>query len=229
MNDHHAKTAANSGIAIARDILNAPTLDRTTLRRDALARRDALPVSSRVQAAVRINQSLWQLLSALPPATLGFCWPIRSEVDCQPAVVRLLDAGWLAAMPVVIAAAAPMQFRRWAPDVAMSVDRHGIPVPAEGAIALASAPALPLPTVWLLPLVAYDTAGYRLGYGGGYFDRTLATCAVPPLTLGIGYAATRLASIAPQAHDIPLDGVVTERGLERFSEAAAALLSGRDP
>ncbi len=84
----------------------------------------------------------------------------------------------------------------------MITDRHGIPIPDTA--------ASETPDVLLLPLVAYDAAGYRLGYGGGYFDRTLAGCVTRPLTIGVGFALGAVATIRPQPHDIPPDWIVTE-------------------
>jgi 5,10-methenyltetrahydrofolate synthetase len=89
----------------------------------------------------------------------------------------------------------------------MSEDRHGIPIPGGG-------PAID-PDIVLLPLVAFDTAGYRLGYGGGYFDRTLAARVPRPLAIGVGFELGRVADIRPQGHDVRLDAVVTEAGVFR--------------
>jgi len=86
----------------------------------------------------------------------------------------------------------------------MKPGHYDIPVPVE-AIEL-------LPDQVLVPLVAFDAQGYRLGYGGGYFDRTLAALAPPPATIGVGFEVGRVDSIAPEAHDIPLDHIVTEAG-----------------
>ena len=209
MNDHEDKNASFSSAVTAA----LAASDRIALRRIALQQREGLPADHRMRAARRVNDELWQWLSALPVAMIGFCAPIRAEVDCRPAVLRLIAAGWQACMPVVVEPQQPMQFRRWRADTVMTTDPHGIPVPAEG--------ECPPPAVLLLPLVAYDAAGYRLGYGGGYFDRTLAACHPRPLTIGIGYAATRLASMAPAPHDIPLDAVLSDAGLERFAIARA--------
>jgi 5,10-methenyltetrahydrofolate synthetase len=91
----------------------------------------------------------------------------------------------------------------------MNVDRYGIHYPADD---------LPmLPDVLLLPVNVFDGAGYRLGYGGGYFDRTLAVMAPRPLTIGVGFALARADSIYPEPHDIPLDAVITEQGVESYS------------
>jgi 5,10-methenyltetrahydrofolate synthetase len=182
---------------------------RAALRREKIAARQAQPEALRLRADALIRRRLAELLLPRPPGVLAFCWPIRAEVDCRPLAEELLAAGWRAAMPTVVEPAAPMRFRAWAPGCAMGVDPFGIPVPADDA---------PLaPDVLLLPLVAFDSAGYRLGYGGGYFDRTLAACAPRPLTVGVGYALAGVASIRPEGHDIPLDMIVTEAMTHRVA------------
>lgn len=133
---------------------------------------------------------------------LAFCWPIRAEFDCRPLAGTLLAAGWQMAMPVVTLRGAPMTFRDWTPESAMTSDPHGIPIPDTATVRH--------PDVLLLPLVAFDSAGYRLGYGGGYFDRTLAACVPRPLSVGVGFECGRVPSIHPEAHDIPLDCIITE-------------------
>jgi 5-formyltetrahydrofolate cyclo-ligase len=201
MSDHREKNPANP------DAIVAASRDR--LRRECIAARLDIPAEQRAAHEAHIHALLWEWFAPQPAGSVGFCWPIRAEVDCRPLILRLLVAGWQAAMPVVVERDAPMRFRAWAPDVPMTQDPHGIPVPL--------AAEVPAPTVLLLPLVAYDAAGYRLGYGGGYFDRTLARCEVRPVTLGVGYANSHVDSIHPTAHDIPLDMVVTEAGLQHFS------------
>ena len=112
-------------------------------------------------------------------------------------------------IPTVIEVGEPMVFRAWTPDAKMSKDRHGIPVPADGVVLV--------PDVVLLPLVAFDSCGFRLGYGGGYFDRTLTATDPRPFAVGVGFEVARVASIRPLPHDIPLDAVVTEAGAECFT------------
>ena len=92
----------------------------------------------------------------------------------------------------------------------MTVGRYGIPIPADGATLI--------PDVVLLPLVAFDARGFRLGYGGGYFDRTLAGLVPRPFAIGVAFEVARVNSIRPQAHDIPLDAVVTEAGVDYFND-----------
>lgn len=180
---------------------------RATLRREKLAARIALDQETRAALEKRISAHLEALLAPLAPRTLAFCSPVRGEFDARPLAHLLIERGWLSAMPVVIAADAPMTFRSWTPSSAMGTDRHGIPIPAHGETVV--------PDIVLLPLLAFDPRGFRLGYGGGYFDRTLAASVPRPFSIGIGFELGRVADIRPQVHDIPLDAVVTEAGIMR--------------
>jgi 5,10-methenyltetrahydrofolate synthetase len=182
---------------------------RAALRREKLAARMALEEKARLALAARIEAHLVQLLMPLAPQTLAFCAPVRGEFDAQPLATLLIERGWRAAMPIVEAPEAPMSFRAWTPATAMSTDRHGIPVPTGG--------ELVTPDIVLLPLVAFDTRGFRLGYGGGYFDRTLATLVPRPFSIGVGFELARVADIRPQAHDLRLDVVITETGIVRHT------------
>lgn len=196
MIDQPAQNAAN------------PVAARAALRRTMIAARQAMPADQHRAASARVLTHLADLLLPMPAGSIGVCVAIRGEVDCLPLVARLAEAGWQAAMPVVSIVDAPMTFRRWWPAAPMTTDPFGIPVPDAGTV--------PMPQVLLLPLVAFDAAGYRLGYGGGYFDRTLAACGQRPLTVGVGFDACAVASIEPEAYDIPLDNIVTESGIRRF-------------
>lgn len=182
---------------------------RAALRREKIAARLALPEEAHRLASSRILGFLAEQLLGRPAGLIAFCWPIRAEVDCRPLIRKLMAAGWRAAMPVVVAPATPMQFRVWSPGAPMVNDLNGIPIP--------DTPSSQSPDVLLLPLVAFDSAGYRLGYGGGYFDRTLANCAPCPFTIGVGFTLGFVATIYPGPHDIPLDMVITEKGEERIN------------
>jgi len=185
-----------------------PDTLRAALRSEKIAARLALAADEHRRLSALIDKHLTLALTHRPPGVVAFCWPIRNEFDARPLVGRLLAAGWRACMPTVETVAAPMRFRLWSPEAAMSCDPYGIPVPAE------RVESLP-PDVVLLPLVAFDAAGYRLGYGGGYFDRTLAALQPRPLSCGVGFELARTADLHPQPHDIPLDWIVTEAGLVR--------------
>jgi 5,10-methenyltetrahydrofolate synthetase len=178
---------------------------RAALRRERLDARLSLDEQTHAALSARIEAELDTLLAPLPPQTLAFCAPVRKEFDARTLATRLIERGWSIAMPVVVATAAPMIFRRWTPDSEMALDRHGIPIPAAGEEIS--------PAIVLLPLVAFDPQAFRLGYGGGYFDRTLAAMVPRPLTVGVGFELGRVADIRPGVHDIPLDATVTEAGV----------------
>ena len=184
------------------------TAFRAGLRREKLAARAALAANLGEHAALaaRIEAHLAPWLLARPPASIGFCAAIRGEFDAEPLVCRLLACGWQAAMPVVVTPNAPMQFRGWTPATLMTTDRYGIPVP--------DSVETVVPDILLLPLVAFDAARYRLGYGGGYFDRTLAVCVPRPYAIGVGFELARVKSVLSQAHDLACDAIVTELGLQ---------------
>ncbi len=182
---------------------------RADLRRVRMAAREAIPADRHAQLSAAVHEHLQRLLASRSPGVLAFCWPIRAEFDCRPLARQLIDRGWQSCIPTVVEGGAPMEFRAWTPNSTMAVDRHGIPVPADGATLI--------PDVVLLPLVAFDAKGFRLGYGGGYFDRTLAVITPRPLAIGVGFEVARVDSIQPQAHDIPLDVVVTEVGVNSYA------------
>lgn len=151
-----------------------------------------------------------------PGARVALYWPHRGEYDTRALAERLRASGTQVLLPVIVAPAAPMVFRAWQAGGALRHGPHGIAEPAEGPDVV--------PTAILAPAVGFDAAGYRLGYGGGYFDRTLAVLAPRPLLIGCAHEFARLPTLHPQAHDIPLDYVVTEDGIYR-REAAGLVLS----
>jgi 5,10-methenyltetrahydrofolate synthetase len=151
-----------------------------------------------------MERYLGELLDALKPAVLAFCWPFRAEFDARALVSGRLHAGLRACLPVVMDNDSPLEFREWTPHSEMIEDRYGIHIPARGEALR--------PDVILMPLNAFDEAGYRLGYGGGYFDRSLAAIHPRPRAIGVGFELARVASIRPQAYDLPMDVIVTEAG-----------------
>jgi 5-formyltetrahydrofolate cyclo-ligase len=147
------------------------------------------------------------LTARFPPgsvAVFGGYWPIQGEFDPLPFLRRVIDAGGQVALPVAVRPAAPLTFRLWTPDAPMTAGLWDIPYPAEGAVAT--------PSALLIPLVGFDGSGHRLGNGGGYYDRTLATLSPRPLAIGIGFEIGRLITISPASHDQPMDVIVTEAG-----------------
>ena len=177
---------------------------RRSERERLLERRLALDAGQRQAAQTAIVQSLRDFLAAQPAACIGYYWPFKAEVDLHALMAALAAAGTVVALPVVVEKGAPMIFRAWAPGQPLARGIWNIPIPADDVRVQ--------PTLLCVPLVGFDAAGYRLGYGGGYYDRTLASLAPRPRTIGIGYACTRLDTIHPQPHDIPLDRILTEEG-----------------
>lgn len=177
---------------------------RKQLRVRGIATREALTHAHRSALMRPLEQHLGELVERLAPKALGFCWPYRGEPDLRAWMARWLAAGdgRTALLPVVPHKAGPMEFRAWRPGMEMPLDRHGIPHPPEGeAIA---------PDVVLVPCNAFDARGYRVGYGAGYFDRTLAV--MRPVAVGIGFEFARAETVWPQPHDRPMDWIVTESG-----------------
>ena len=169
----------------------------------------------------RIETTLERSFPGLATAKLAFCWPMRGEYDARPLADTLRARGAVTALPVVVAPGQPLAFREWHPGVALASGPLGIPYP------VGSEPVVP--TAMLVPLHGWDEAGYRLGYGAGFFDRTLASLPTPPVAIGVGYELARIATIHPQAWDIPMDWVVTERGVYRRDPGGLAFLGGTDP
>lgn len=169
-------------------------------------------LTARVQAGRRrraawaeaIEPQLRAVLGRLSPGIIGFYWPFKGEFDARGLVQDLCAEGWRCALPAVVEPRTPLEFRAWAPGEPLEPGIWKIPVPAQRRVVV--------PSVLLVPLVGFDPARYRLGYGGGYYDRTLASLAPRPLAVGVGFEQGRLATIQPQAHDIPMDLIVTEDG-----------------
>ena len=183
---------------------------RKAERARLLADRKALSVSQRRAAADRTAAQLDTLMAArfqnVDGLTISAWWPIKAELDQRCWLESLLARGARVSLPVVMAPAAPMAFRLWTPDCKMMQGVWKIPVPAVGPEAE--------PDLTLAPVVGWNPAGFRLGYGGGYFDRTQALLSPRPMTIGVGLQSARLATILPQPHDIALDVILTEAGVQ---------------
>ena len=176
---------------------------RKEQREVLITRRVAITRNDRAAWSERITASILHRLEGKLPGRLGFYWPFRGEYDPR-GIVRLLDAqGVRLALPVVVQKAAPLVFRAWRPGERLVPGVWSIPVPAEGEVVQ--------PDVLLVPLVGYDHRAFRLGYGGGFYDRTLAAMPQRPTTLGVGFSLAALPSVHPQPHDIPMDVIITEQ------------------
>jgi 5-formyltetrahydrofolate cyclo-ligase len=178
---------------------------RRQMREHLIARRLALPTASRRDRGERAKQRLSASIELAQYRTIGIYWPIRGEINVRDLARRHLQGGGRVGLPVVITRAAPVEFWSWHPGARMERGLWDIPIPAE------RDPVVP--DALIIPLVGFDGAGYRLGYGGGYYDRTLAAAPRRPFCIGLGYDEMRLATIYPQPHDIPMDVIVTDQGV----------------
>lgn len=187
----------------ARDVARWRRAERTRLR----AERDKLSVAARQCASDAIGAHLSTFLrktfGGVHGQVFSGYWPIKGEPDLRPLMRDLHASGVTVALPVVETRAAPLVFRRWTPETRMVRGDWNIPVPPPEAETVT-------PQIALAPVVGWTIDGYRLGYGGGYFDRTLAAQHPRPFVIGIGLHSARLATIFPQPHDIALDMIVTE-------------------
>ena len=188
---------------------------RKAERKRFRAERAALSVGDTEDAAKALARHLDSLLAewgaAVAGRVLSGYWPIKGEPDLRGWLAAQHERGAHTALPVVEVKAAPLVFRAWAPGTKMVRGDWNIPVPPPEAERV-------VPAVTLAPLVGWDAAGYRLGYGGGYFDRTLAALTPRPFVIGVGLQQGRLETIYPQPHDVRLDAIVTEAGVQALAE-----------
>lgn len=179
--------------------------------------RTRLPEQVQRKYAERINGYLNAgIIPALADLVVGFCWPYKSEFDTRFAIRKIRDRGARAALPIVIGKELPLAFHEWWPGAAMKSGVYDIPVPD-------GTPRLD-PDVVFVPMNAFDDAGFRLGYGGGFFDRTLASIVPQPVAIGIVYEQFRLATIRPNQHDLPMDFIITETGIHVRRQSRLQLL-----
>jgi 5,10-methenyltetrahydrofolate synthetase len=180
---------------------------RKSERTRLLGERSALSEEALADLRVRIDHHIERAFPDLVHGIFAFCWPYRNEYDVRHLAASLRRRGATTALPVVVAPKTPLIFREWKPGVELAEGPLGIPYPVGSS-------EVSLDHV-LLPMVGWDGDGYRLGYGGGFFDRTLAALARRPRVIGIAYEQAFIKTIRPQPYDIPVDFVVTERGVYR--------------
>lgn len=180
---------------------------RKLVRDYLLQRRTALSADARRALGERACTRVVEAIDLKAYNVLGFCWPIRGKFDVRGIAKQHLASGGQVALPVVVQQSAPVEFWRWYPGIAMSTGIWNIPIPKERDVLM--------PDAVIVPLVGFDESGFRLGYGGGYFDRTLAAATPRPYAIGLGYEDSALQTIYPQPHDIPMDVIVTERSICR--------------
>lgn len=178
---------------------------RRAERKRHLSERLSLDVQLRSDHAVRIADHVEAAIGDVTDITVSLYWPIRGEPDLRVLPDRIASRGGRCALPVVTERNRPLIFRSWASGERLERGFWNIPVPMDGVEVV--------PDVIVAPLVAFDRDCYRLGYGGGYFDRTLAAMATPCRVIGVGYSMAAIDTIYPQPYDIPMNTVVTESGV----------------
>jgi 5-formyltetrahydrofolate cyclo-ligase len=172
-------------------------------RERLLAMRQALPADDRRRRGEHIEAELRRLIAARPGA-LGVYWPFRAEFDPRGIVDWAVADGRVVALPVVVDKKGPLEYRSWRPGEKLVDGVWNIPVPEKR--------ELVVPAIVLAPVVGFDRQCYRLGYGGGYFDRTLAALSPRAFAIGVGFEFQAIETIYPQPFDVAMDLVVTESG-----------------
>jgi 5-formyltetrahydrofolate cyclo-ligase len=186
---------------------------KAELRRQALARRDALPAAERARAAEAIAARAFPLVLE-PGAVVSGFMPMRSEINPLPLLRKLAAAGARLVLPVVAGRGQPLVMRAWAFGEPLLEGVWGIRQPSPQAPEAA-------PDIFVVPLLAFDRAGHRIGYGAGYYDMTIAAARArrPVHAVGIAYAAQEIAAVPAGPGDEPLDLVLTEREVIEASRA----------
>ena len=183
-----------------------PSQDKKMLRRQLQAERQSL--LDRHQRSVHLQEVLRVWLVARPESTIGAYWPIKGEFDCLPALFRWAEGEphRRIGLPVMNRDTKQLRFHVWYPGCEMEEDAYGIPKPKGTEVFR--------PQLLLVPCVGFGPGGLRLGYGGGFYDRTLAALDPRPFTAGVGYAHGFIPWLTPESHDVPLDTMLTEDGVQ---------------
>ena len=186
---------------------------KSALRETAVARRRNLADTAGPNAGLRLADHIVAHLSGRPAGVVSGYLPMSDEIAPLPALARLIQSGWVIAMPVVTGKAEPLVFRQWAEGDALE------PGPLNTCHPLSSVAEL-TPDVLLVPLLAFDAAGQRIGWGGGFYDRTIAGLRVEKdiVTLGTAFLGQQVDKVPSASHDELLDGVITEAGVMETEE-----------
>ena len=152
----------------------------------------------------QIAVNLEEIIGELEGLIVSAYWPFRGEPDLRRFMAEVSDRGGQCALPAVVEPRKPLVFRPWRSGEPLIRGVWNIPVPVT--------PEEVVPDIVIAPIVGFDRACYRLGYGGGFYDRTFATMKKSPRKLGVGYRQQALLTIHPQPNDIPLDMLITEEG-----------------
>jgi 5-formyltetrahydrofolate cyclo-ligase len=181
------------------------TQTKADLRRALLEKRRAIPRETKECHDAAINAAVLAWCAKRSPQTMGVYWPIHGEPDLRPAYDELASRGIRLALPVVVRKNAPLIFAAWKPGDDLIVGTMGVSAPRPDAEQIH-------PETILAPCVGFDRRRFRIGYGGGFYDRTLAV-APHPAAIGIAYASA-LTNFDADEYDIALDGIITEAGCD---------------
>ena len=184
---------------------------KKALRKELLDQRLNLP--DRLQRADLLQRVMRIWLVGRTDTVIGAYWPIKGEFDPLPALHRWKEDGELLdqpqlrriGIPVVNRLHKTMTFHAWYPGCPMEEDAYGIPKPKDTEVIA--------PTLLFAPCVGYGPGGYRLGYGGGFYDRMLASLEPKPFTVGLGFGVGFVPDFAPEPHDVPLDAILNDNGV----------------
>lgn len=186
--------------ATARDVARFRAGERARLMK---ARR-SISTPERAAMTTRLCETVEMLVAPQPDMRIAVYWPIRGEPDLRRWMTKAHEAGASVLLPVVVDKNAPLIFRVWSPDCVMERGVWNIPVPMDD--------VKMVPDIVISPLLGVDEACFRLGYGGGYYDRTLARFDPLPKMIGVGFADCAISTIFPMPWDIPMDSIVLADG-----------------
>ena len=189
---------------------------RDRKRSELLACRKAIAKNDRIQWSIKITSALEYGFPILYRSSIGFYWPCHGEYDPHPAMISLQKRGAIIALPEIEGRKNPLCFRRWWEEAPMKIGAYNIPVPDNTELVTLN--------VIIVPMLGFDTQGYRLGYGGGYYDRTISSINPHPLVIGIAFESLRLDSIYPNSHDVAMDFIVTEAGIYQVSKQKISII-----
>jgi len=195
---------------------------RKAARARLVGARVALPPALRAAWTADLAAHLRRALAAAPPP-ISFYWPFKGEPDLRPLMRELAAAGVAVALPVALRLGEPMTFRPWQRGAPMERGLWDIPIPATTTEIV--------PRTLIAPIVGFDAANYRLGYGGGFFDRTLAQLGPAASAIGVGFSLFALPTIHPQPHDVAMARIVTEAAPVDLGESSSPVcyLDEADP
>jgi 5-formyltetrahydrofolate cyclo-ligase len=179
-----------------------PAAWRREKRGELYAARRPMTYEMRREAARTIGCELDDRCDHHRPTLVGRYWPIKCVPDLLPWARRRADRLRFC-LPVVVSRGQVVEYWRWTPGDPMQSGVRGIQTPMQQDVVT--------PDLVIAPLIGFDRDRYRLGNGGGHFDRTLGACADPPIAIGVGSASSELETIYPQPHDISIDDILTER------------------